>query len=182
MLIQIPIVYSSAIRAVAYNPANSQLALLFTSGHAYRYDNVPIGDATGFKYADSPGSFYHDRIYLRYTATPVNAEDIFGQKASKEVAKPKQTQAKPAIKVPASVADLGLSRRFTAILSVFHQYGNLTGGELKRYTGNEHDEKRLTELERLGLVRRSGTTVCGVTGRNVTLWTHNLNKKRRKSA
>lgn len=50
-----------------------------------------------------------------------------------------------------------------------------TARELKRWLdiashADEHSEKRLTELERAGLVERAGTRPCSVTGMRAIVW------------
>jgi hypothetical protein len=49
----------------------------------------------------------------------------------------------------------------------------MTAGEMKQFSGNDNDDKRLAELQRLGALMVTGQTVCSVTGRKAQVWAPN---------
>lgn len=62
-----PLLNSSAIRRVEYDPSSQTLQIWFTSsGQAYSYHGVPEDIYRGLINAGSPGSFYDRYIRDRY--------------------------------------------------------------------------------------------------------------------
>ena len=154
---KIPIVYSTAIRAVSYNQKERKLIVMFTSGKSYEYRKVPKTVAVGFSNAESPGKYFNDKVLGNFLSDKLD-----------EVASPKDNTAKPAL--PDLVLAEGLGKSARRIVNVLLNKGALTAGEIKQATGNQNDHKRLSELRTLGIVKVIGTDTCGVTGKIVTVW------------
>lgn len=55
-------VESSAIKAVGYDPKSKLLAVQFTSGDTYHYENVPEHVHEGLMSARSVGGHFHQHI------------------------------------------------------------------------------------------------------------------------
>ncbi len=58
---------SSAITRVLYEASNRTLAVTFTSGKKYIYEDVPPEVATEFQTAPSQGAYFNWRIRDQYT-------------------------------------------------------------------------------------------------------------------
>jgi hypothetical protein len=173
-LINIPIPFSKVIRAVGYDPQSERLTILFTNGKTYRYHRVRASLANGFTRAESAGTYFNNLICNRYLYEVV--DNPFGP-YSGELGAPKTTKARDF----SGVRIEGMTRSESRIATVLAENGSMTAGEIKSKTFNEHDEKRLPEMERKGLVVRLGKVTCGITGKYATLWGL-APKKRRKKA
>lgn len=58
--------HSSAIARVLYDAATRTLAVTFTSGRKYIYENVPPAVASEFQTASSQGAYFNWRIRDQY--------------------------------------------------------------------------------------------------------------------
>lgn len=59
---------SACILQVEYLPQDQTLEVLFQTGRAYRYDNVPINLVSGLIRAKSAGRYYGKHIRGQFTA------------------------------------------------------------------------------------------------------------------
>ena len=85
------------------------------------------------------------------------------------------------------ITNTGLvSKRRAQVYAALHVHGPCTGSELRAATGVVGVWKRLSELERQGVVDVTGKRACQVTGRNALVWKtnrstpHRLPPKQRK--
>jgi hypothetical protein len=76
----IPIVFSTAIRAVAYNEAHRALTIMFTSGGTYQFSGVNPRLAMGFTFAESPGTYYNEKIREQGFSSQKLVDNLFGDK------------------------------------------------------------------------------------------------------
>ena len=67
-----PVVDSSAILRIRYEPEGRTLLVTFVSGKTYAYDGVPAPTYDAFRAADSYGRFFNAHIRDRYPYRPVS--------------------------------------------------------------------------------------------------------------
>jgi hypothetical protein len=65
-----PMMESSVIRFVRYDPRERALHVTFTSGKAYVYLDVPPKVYDAFLKADSKGEFFNEEIRDQYSFAP----------------------------------------------------------------------------------------------------------------
>ena len=65
-----PVVESSVIRFVRYDPRKNALLITFTSGKTYIYLDVPQKVYDAFMKADSKGEFFNEEIRDQYSFAP----------------------------------------------------------------------------------------------------------------
>lgn len=63
-----------------------------------------------------------------------------------------------------------LNQKQRAVWAVLHLDGPKTGRELDRTLNTQDAHKRLSELERAGVVEEMHKTTCSVTGKKAVLW------------
>ena len=63
-----------------------------------------------------------------------------------------------------------LPKQRAMVYKAVFAFGPITGRELNRDLAGPSYHKRLSELERLGVIREDGVKKCGVTGRNAVAW------------
>lgn len=68
-------VSSSNLSAFRYNGKLKQLDVLFASGAAYRYLDVPQSEVGAFRSAPSKGSYFHKHIRNTYPFAPLSAAE-----------------------------------------------------------------------------------------------------------
>jgi hypothetical protein len=54
------------ILGVRYDQASQNLEIIFRTGEAYRYKNVPLSEYDGLMNAESQGQYMHKNILGRY--------------------------------------------------------------------------------------------------------------------
>jgi hypothetical protein len=59
-------VYSSAIRAVGYDPASQRMRIAFVDGHSYDFCRVPSNIFDRLLHSSSKGGYYNQYIKDRY--------------------------------------------------------------------------------------------------------------------
>ncbi len=65
---------SQAIRAIGYHHATKTLQVVFASGEAYRYANVPLQTFKNFMAAESKGHYFEKHIRGRFDYWKVSAK------------------------------------------------------------------------------------------------------------
>jgi len=64
---------STVIRHIRYQPGDSRLVVVFVSGRAYAYEDVPPEVVAAFRAAPSRGAYFNEWIRDRYVCTPLPA-------------------------------------------------------------------------------------------------------------